>query len=177
MPVRCVRIGSEVQDLATELGDNKWQYRALAQLGVAAFYNGDLATAGKNVASALAAATKNGDAGAQVRFLTTLGIGLRESHMNEEALTYFDNALKIASTIPDIGYPFLTKEATPGRSDRRSNGMTPPRSWPMRFLAQAQQRHHPQAEAIVLTLEAHIAMQRHDDAAALAHSPTIDGTV
>ena len=47
-----------VQDLATELGDKKWQYRALAQLGVAAFYNGDLATAGKNVASALAAATK-----------------------------------------------------------------------------------------------------------------------
>ena len=47
-----------VQDLANELGDKKWQYRALAQLGVAAFYNGDLATAGKNVASALAAATK-----------------------------------------------------------------------------------------------------------------------
>ena len=35
---------------------------------------------------------------------------MRASHMNEEALTYFDNALKIASTIPDIGYPFLTKE-------------------------------------------------------------------
>ena len=58
MRVRCVRIGSSVQDLATELGDKKWQYRALAQLGVAAFYNGDLATAGKNVASALAAANK-----------------------------------------------------------------------------------------------------------------------
>ena len=58
-----------VQELATELGDKKWQYRALAQLGVAAFYNGDLATAGKNVASALAAATKNGDGGAQVRLL------------------------------------------------------------------------------------------------------------
>ena len=67
------------------------------------------------------------------RFLTTLGIGLRESHMNEEALTYFDNALKIASTIPDIGYPFSTKEALLRRSDRRSNGMTPPRSWPTRF--------------------------------------------
>ncbi|HUO29001.1 MAG TPA: hypothetical protein VMU80_07280, partial [Bryobacteraceae bacterium] len=35
------------------------------------------------------------------------------------------------------------------------------------ILAQAQQRHHPQAEAIVLTLEAHIATQRHDDVAAL----------
>jgi hypothetical protein len=39
----------EVQKLATELGNDKWQYRALAQLGVAAFYNGDLDTAGRNV--------------------------------------------------------------------------------------------------------------------------------
>jgi hypothetical protein len=70
-----------VQDLATELNDKKWQYRALAQLGVAAFYNGNLTTAGKNVASALAAATKNSDAGAQVRLLTTPGLGLHESHM------------------------------------------------------------------------------------------------
>jgi hypothetical protein len=45
----------QVQALASELGDAKWQYRALAQLGLAAFYDGDLATARKNVASALAA--------------------------------------------------------------------------------------------------------------------------
>ena len=163
MPVQCVRIGRTVQDLATELGEKKWQYRALAQLGVAAFYNGDLATAGKNVASALAAATKNGDGAAQVRFLTMLGIGMREAHMNEEALTYFDNALKIASTIPDIGYPFFTKEALledlidVKRTDAAQKLAD-------EILAQAQQRHHPQAEAIVLTLEAHIAVQRHDDA-------------
>src|ERR1035438_9960098 len=101
----------EVQKLATELGNDKWQYRALAQLGVAAFYNGDLDTAGKNVARAFAEATKNGDGAARVVFLTMLGIGLRESHMNEDAMGYFDNALKIASTIPDTEYPFFTKEA------------------------------------------------------------------
>jgi hypothetical protein len=39
----------EVQELAKELGNDRWQYRALAQLGVAAFYNGDLDTAGRNV--------------------------------------------------------------------------------------------------------------------------------
>jgi CHAT domain-containing protein len=156
----------QVQELATALGDKKWQYRALAQLGVAAFYNGDLATAGKNVATALAAATKDGDIGAQIRFLTSLGIGLREAHMNEEALTYFDNALKIASTIPDIGYPFFTKEALledlidAKRADAAQKLAD-------EILAQAQQRHRHQAEAIVLALEAHIATQRHDDAAAL----------
>ena len=36
----------EVQQLAKELGNDKWQYRALAQLGVAAIYNGELDTAG-----------------------------------------------------------------------------------------------------------------------------------
>jgi hypothetical protein len=55
----------EVQKLANELGNDKWQYRALAQLGVAAFYNGDLNTAGKNVARALVEATKSKDAAAQ----------------------------------------------------------------------------------------------------------------
>jgi CHAT domain-containing protein len=156
----------DVQALASELGEKKWQYRALAQLGIAAFYNGDLATAGKNVASALAAATKEGDGAAQVRFMTTLGIGLREAHMNEEALTYFDNALRIASTIPDIGYPFFTKEALlEDLIDAKR--IDAAQKLADEILAQAQQRHHPQAEAIVLTLEAHIATQRHDDVAAL----------
>jgi CHAT domain-containing protein len=155
-----------VQELAAELGDKKWQYRALAQLGVAAFYNGDLATAGKNVASALAAATKSGDGGAQVRFLTTLGIGLRESHMNEEALTYFDNAMKIADKIPDIGYPFLTKEAVVENliDLKRADAA---QQLAVEILTEAQKRHHPQSEAIALTLEARIALQRHEESAAL----------
>jgi hypothetical protein len=54
----------QVQTLARDLGDMKWQYRALAQLGIAAFYDADLETARKNVGTALAAATKAGDAGA-----------------------------------------------------------------------------------------------------------------
>jgi len=150
-----------VQDLATELNDKKWQYRALAQPGVAAFYNGDLTTARKNVASALAAATKNNDAGAQVRLLTTLGLGLHESHMDEEALTYFDNALKIASTVPDIGYPFATKEAIlQGLIDVKRDDAA--QQLADEVLAQARQNHPPEAEAVVLTLEARIAMQRHD---------------
>ena len=156
----------EVQKLAAEMGNNKWQYRALAQLGVAAFYNGDLNTAGKNVARAFAEATKNGDGAAQVVFLTMLGIGLRESQMNEQASTYFDNALKIASTIPDTEYPFFTKEALL-ENLIDVNQASAAQKLADEILAQAQQRHHPQAQAIVLTLEANIAKQRHDDAAAL----------
>ena len=86
--------------------------------------------------------------------------------MNEEAMTYFDNALKIAGTIPDIGYPFLTKEALLENlvDMKRADAA---QQLADEILAEARKRHHPQAEAIVLTLAAHIATQRHDEAAAL----------
>jgi CHAT domain-containing protein len=100
----------EVAKLARDLGNSKWQYRALAQLGIAAFYDGDLETARKNVGSALADATKNGDAGAQIRYLTALGIGLVESKLYDQALPYFDNASKIAAATPGAGFPFNTNE-------------------------------------------------------------------
>jgi hypothetical protein len=50
----------QVQALARDLGDDKWQYRAQGQLGIAAFYEGDLETARKNVAAAVFSATKAG---------------------------------------------------------------------------------------------------------------------
>ena len=100
----------QVATLARELGDTKWQYRSRAQLGIAAFYDGDLETARKNVAGALAEATKNGDAGAQIRYMTALGGGLVESKLYDQALPYFDNASRIAAATPDAGFPFVTNE-------------------------------------------------------------------
>src|SRR5712691_5262458 len=100
----------QVQMLAQDLGDMKWQYRALAQLGIAAFYDADLETARKNVGAALAAATKAADAGAQIRFLTILANGLVESKMYEQALPYIENAVKIPSATPDSGYQFAAQE-------------------------------------------------------------------
>jgi CHAT domain-containing protein len=156
----------QVQDLATQLAEDKWQYRALAELGIAAFYNGDLATAGKNVATALRAATQAGDAGAQVVFLTALGIGMRESHMNAEALAYFDKALKVAAGVEDIGYPFLTKEALlENLIDLKRDSDA--QKLADEILAQAQRRHHPQAQAIIMTLEAQIVLRRGDPANAI----------
>lgn len=156
----------QVQDLAAELGDQKWQYRALAELGIAAFYNSDLATAGKNVATALAAATQAHDAGAQVVFLTALGIGMRESQMNAEALGYYDKALQVAAAVEDIGYPFLTKEALLEnlidlKRDSDAQRLAD------EILDQAQRRHHPQAQAIILTLKARVAVRRGDTPTAI----------
>ena len=156
----------QVRDLATQLAEKKWQYRALAELGIAAFYNGDLATAGNNVATALAAATQARDAGAQIVFLTALGIGMRESHMNQEALAYFDKALKVAAGIEDIPYPFFPKEALLEnlidlKRDSEANRLAD------EILVQAHQHHHPQAQAIVMTLKAHIAVEHGDAESAL----------
>src|SRR6266404_1935074 len=100
----------QVQTLAQDLANSQWQYRALAQLGIAAFYDADLKTARKNVGAALAAAMKAGDTGAQIRFLTILANGLVQSKMYEQALVYIENAIKIAGGIPDAGYPFTAQE-------------------------------------------------------------------
>lgn len=100
----------QVEDLARELRKPKWQYRALAQLGIAAFYDADLATARTNVGSALEQATKGGDTAAQVRFLIFLGNGLLQTKTFDQALSYLDNAIKLASTVPDVGYQFSAQE-------------------------------------------------------------------
>ena len=151
----------QVQALAHDLGDAKWQYRSLGQLGMAAFYDGDLETARKNVASALIAATENQDAGAEIRFLTAIGIGLREGHSPAAALDYFAKALNLAAATPDSGYQFLTNEARLetlidlGKADdaQRLAG---------EIMSNARERNLPQHEVIVLTLLAHVAVARKD---------------
>lgn len=101
---------TEVRTIAQEVGDAKWQYRAQAQLGLAAFYDGDLETARTNVSSAVMAATKAADRGALIRYLSAMGIGLVQTNTSEQALPYFENALKIAASTPESGYPFLTQQ-------------------------------------------------------------------
>jgi hypothetical protein len=96
----------EVQALAKELGNQQWQYRARAQLGVAAFYEGDLETARTNVASALADATAAKDVASQIRVLSMLGNALNESKMFEQAIQYFDKAQSLSAAIPEAGYSF-----------------------------------------------------------------------
>jgi hypothetical protein len=70
--VKCAATGSKSEDLARDLRNEKWQYRALAQLGIAAFYEADVATARTNVGSTLEQASKVDDTAAQVRFLIFL---------------------------------------------------------------------------------------------------------
>src|SRR5689334_2969379 len=100
----------QVMALARDLGDPKWQYRALAQLSMAAFYDADLETARKDIGTALTAATTNGDVAGQIRSLTIIAGALLHTKMYEQALVYIANANKIAATVPDAGYQFTEQE-------------------------------------------------------------------
>jgi CHAT domain-containing protein len=158
---------TQVQTLAQDLGNTKWPHRALAQLGIAAFYDGDLQTARKDVGAALAAATKAGDVGGQMRILMIAATGLNESKMYEQALAFVDNSIKLANGTPDTGYQFPAQELrinilialkqldTAQRLDQEA-------------LTRAREAHKPIHEAALYGLAATIAEARNDREAALA---------
>jgi CHAT domain-containing protein len=102
---------TEVAALAKELGNAKWQYRAQGQLGFADFYDGDLASAQRNVGTALIAASTAGDVGAQIFYLSATANGLLSQQMNEQAIQYALRAIALAESNPDTGYPVLAQHA------------------------------------------------------------------
>jgi CHAT domain-containing protein/tetratricopeptide (TPR) repeat protein len=96
--------------IARALGDKKWENRASGELGFALFLEGDLAAARQKVAGALIGATMLQDTGAQIRYLAAIGHAFVQLGSYDDALGYFDKALKIAAANPDSGYPFLINE-------------------------------------------------------------------
>jgi len=102
---------TEVSALARELGSEKWQYRALGQLGFADFYDGDLPSAQKKVAEALIGATAINDIGGQIFYLSATATGLVTQGMNDQALLYANRAIALANATPDAGYPIIAEQA------------------------------------------------------------------
>jgi CHAT domain-containing protein len=102
---------TEVASLAQALGNTKWQYRAQGQLGFADFFDGDLPGAQRNVAQALIGATKTGDIGGQIFYLSTTASGLVLQGMNDQANEYASRAIAIAEENPDAGYPIIAHQA------------------------------------------------------------------
>jgi len=87
--------------------------------------------------------------------------------MYQQALPYFDNALKIADTTPDAGYPFLTNGARVltllglGQINA-AHGLADD------IVKHAQEQHRIQQESIALNLTARVAEARNDQRAALS---------
>jgi tetratricopeptide (TPR) repeat protein len=97
-----------VQKLAREIGNKKWSYRAEGQLGFADYYDGNLTSCQRRVTSALIAATKAGDVGAEIFFLSTIATGYESQHLLlPVAIDYATKAIALARVHPDTGPPTI----------------------------------------------------------------------
>jgi CHAT domain-containing protein/tetratricopeptide (TPR) repeat protein len=98
---------TEVQILANELNVPKWKYRAQAEIGFADFYDGDLGSCQRNVGAALIEATNADDVAAQIFFTSAFANGFQMRRMPAKAIEYANQAIALASSNPDAGYPQL----------------------------------------------------------------------
>ena len=154
-----------VSALATQLDDKKWKNRALAQLGIAAFYEGDITTATRNIGTGVATATQIGDVGGQIRYTVVLGLGYLSGQMYDQASSYFDRAIQMAEQTPDTGSQFLAHEG-------KVRALIGLKKWDEaekivnEFVAGAIRRNHPGAEAQMTVLLGQIALARGNNAQA-----------
>ena len=84
------------------------------ELGLVAFLQGDIGASVIGLGQALKVAQSNGDVSSQVRWLTLFGLGYVQLGRPQEALDFYDRALKVASTVPELQFPVMTHV---GRSD------------------------------------------------------------
>ena len=157
----------EVHALAKELGDKRWEHRAMAQLGIAAYYNADLEGARQRVGAALFAAHALGDKPGEMLALSILANGLNYTKLYGQSLPYAEQAIKLAKEDPDIGYPYVAHQpqltALIGTSK-----LDAAQTLADEMLAFASERRGHALEAAVLIQEALLARARKDDARAIA---------
>ena len=121
----------------------------------------------RTLGTALVAATANGDIGAQIRFTSAIGIGLVQSKMYDQALSYLDRALKLADATPGAGYQFLASE---GRLEAliAMGQLDAAQRLADDILKQARQNNRPGHEADCLILVSRIALAHRDQGGALS---------
>lgn len=97
-----------VQALAEKLGDAALANRARGELGLVAFLQGDVGGSVTALGRALKIAESNGDLSSQVRWLTLFGHGYVQLDRPQEALDFYDRALALAATVPELQFPVMT---------------------------------------------------------------------
>ena len=93
---------------AEKLGERGWANRAQGELGLVAFLLGDVNNAVIKVGQALKVAESNGDVSSVVRWLTLFGHGYVELGRPEQALDFYDRAMKVAAGVPELQFPLMT---------------------------------------------------------------------
>src|SRR5262245_48629249 len=102
------RSWTEALALAQKIGDAGWANRARGELGLVAFLQGDANTAIVNLGQAITVAETNGDTSSLVRWLTLFGHGYVELGRPEQAFDFYERALKVARSVPELQMPFMT---------------------------------------------------------------------
>ena len=99
----------------------------------AAFYEGDLETARRNIGGALLASTQANDVGGKMKYLYAIGLGLNMAQMSTEAITYLDKAIALSHATPGAPYPSCRTSPKPKRLRRpgrfKKQGDSSPECW------------------------------------------------
>ena len=107
-PSLAERSWNEALALAEKLGEAGWANRARGELGLVAFLLGDINNAVVRLGQAMKIAETNGDVASLVRWLTLFGHGYVQLDSAEQALDFYDRALKLASSVPELQFPLMT---------------------------------------------------------------------
>jgi CHAT domain-containing protein/tetratricopeptide (TPR) repeat protein len=107
-PLLSQRSWTEALALAQKLNEPAWANRARGELGLVAFLQGDTNTAVVNLGQAIKVAETNGDTSSLVRWLTLFGHGFVELGRPEQAFDFYERALKVARTVPELQMAFMT---------------------------------------------------------------------
>jgi len=106
-PYLSARVWGHAQALAEQLGEKGWTNRAVGELSIVAFLEGNTFQAQAMVGKALQSAMALGDLAGQIRLLSLIGVGLSEIGTSQRALPYFDQALKLAEKDKDVRFPLM----------------------------------------------------------------------
>jgi CHAT domain-containing protein len=107
-PSLAQRSWTEALAMAEKLGEAGWANRARGELGLVAFLQGDTNTAIVNLGQAIKVAEATADTSSLVRWLTLFGHGNVERGRPDQAIDFYDRALKVARTVPELQMPFMT---------------------------------------------------------------------
>ena len=98
----------EALTIAERMGEAGWANRIHGEIGIVAFQLGDVNTAVVELGRAMNTARTTGDTPSLVRWLTLFGTGYMQLGQTAQALDFYDQALKAATTIPGLQFPVMT---------------------------------------------------------------------
>ena len=98
---------TEARAIAESLGEAGWVNRAEGELAIVSFLSGNHEAAALSILAAIVKARQMGDIASVVRYETLVGDGLVQWKQYDKALKYFNDALDIAKSEPNIQHPLL----------------------------------------------------------------------